>query len=148
MANWKSRPLSRKLLNSSSISPQFPQSLRDSWVNSVEVLPNSSTNSERARDVMIERLARKDDIAGMGRLGNGVAEYDGMERPDLLELELVQFAASCKCKSVRSDSILRKERDNEITALSHRDRQHIQRISRGSPRIHPIFIGHVPNGHP
>ena len=81
MTSLKSGHRSRKPMNDLSISSQFPQRSRDGWVNSEGGPPSSSTNSERARDVMVERLVQPDAVVSSGRLKNGVRST--MDRSDL-----------------------------------------------------------------
>ena len=61
----KSGRQSRKPFNSLSISSQSPQ--RDGWINRNGGPPSSSTNSERAGDVMAENLLQRDAMTGLNK---------------------------------------------------------------------------------
>ena len=81
MTNVKSGCRSRKNKSSLSVSSQFPQRFRDDWLGPNGVPPSSSTNSQKARDVMVEILVQRDDTASPEKSGNGARSV--MDRSDL-----------------------------------------------------------------
>ena len=82
MTNLKSGRQRRKLLNSLSISSQSPQRSKDRWVDLGGGLTSSSTNVERAGNVIIESLFQKDSTASGGRPENWARST--MDRSDVV----------------------------------------------------------------
>lgn len=81
MTNSKPGCRSRKHENSLSILFQFPQMSRGGRKNPNGAPPSSSTNLQKARDVMVERLVQRDDAASSGKQENGMRSV--MDRSDL-----------------------------------------------------------------